>query len=161
MTSVRTNDTQIIVDEHVPLVRIIREFDAPPDRVFAAHTDPALVVRWLGPRDLTLTIDTWDCRRGGEYRYIHARDGEEYAFHGSFHDVRSNERIVQTFTFEGMPDSVALETLVLEDLVDGRTRLTSTSLVESFEDRDAFIASGMEQGVSESYERLDELFVGQ
>lgn len=161
MTSVRTNDTQIIVDEHVPLVRITREFDAPPDRVFAAHTEPALVVRWLGPRDLTLTIDTWDCRRGGEYRYIHAREGEEYAFHGSFHDVRANERIVQTFTFEGMPDSVALETLVLEDLGGGRTRLTSTSLVESFEDRDAFIASGMEQGVRESYERLDELLVGQ
>ena len=160
MTSVRTNDTQIIVDEHLPLVRIIREFDAPPERVFAAHTDPALVVRWLGPRNLTMTIDTWDCRRGGEYRYIHARDGEEYAFHGSFHDVRSNERIVQTFTFEGMPDSVALETLVLEDLGDGRTRLTGTSLVDSLEDRDAFIASGMEQGVKEGYEQLDELLAG-
>ena len=157
MTTVRTNDTNIIVDEEVPLVRIVREFDAPPAKVFAAHTDPALVVRWLGPRGMAMTLDTWDCRRGGEYRYVHEMGGEEYAFHGCFHEVRADERIVQTFTYEGMPDSVALETLTLEALPGGRTRLTGTSLVDSFEDRDAFVASGMEQGVREGYEKLDEL----
>ena len=64
---------------------------------------------------------------------------------------------MQTFTYEGMPDGVALERLVFEDLGDGRTRLTSTSLVDSFESRDGFVASGMEVGVREGYERLDEL----
>ena len=83
--------------------------------------------------------------------------GEEYWFHGSFHDVRPGELIVQTFTFEGMPDGVALEKLILEDLGGGRTRLVTTSLVDSFEDRDAFVASGMEEGVVDGYERLDEL----
>ena len=99
----------------------------------------------------------FDCRTGGSYRYVHRRDGEEYGFHGCFHEVRPNELIVQTFTFEGMPDGVALEKLVFEDLGDGRTRLVATSLVDSFEDRDAFVASGMETGVVEGYERLDEL----
>lgn len=79
----------------------------------------------------------------------------ELGFHGCFHEVRPAERIVQTFTLEGMPDGVALEKLVLTDLGDGRTRLVATSLVDSFEDRDAFVASGMETGVREGYERLD------
>ena len=104
-----------------------------------------------------MRIDHYDCRTGGSYRYLHLANGDEYGFHGCFHEVRPSELIVQTFTFEGFPDGVALEKLVLEDLDDGRTRLTATSLVDSFEARDAFIASGMEEGVREGYERLDEL----
>ena len=157
MTTTTHPDTEIIVDKDVPLVRIVREFDAPPEKVFRAHTDPELLVQWLGPRDLTMVVDKYDCRTGGEYRYVHSRDGEDYGFHGCFHDVRPNELIVQTFTFEGVPDSVALEKLVLEDLGDGRTRLVVTSLVDSFEDRDAMVASGMETGIVEGYERLDEV----
>jgi uncharacterized protein YndB with AHSA1/START domain len=157
MTSTRHHETRIVSDPDVPLVRIVREFDAPKEKVFRAHTDPEIVARWLGPRDLTMTIDHFDCRTGGSYRYVQERDGEEYGFHGSFHEVRPNELIVQTFTFEGMPDGVALEKMVLEDLGNGRTRLTSTSLVDSFSDRDAFVASGMETGVVEGYERLDEV----
>ncbi|RFU22333.1 SRPBCC family protein [Geodermatophilus marinus] len=157
MTATRHHETQIEVDREVPLVRITREFDAPPAKVFRAHTDPDLLVRWLGPRGLQMRIDHYDCRTGGSYRYLHSTDGEEYAFHGSFHEIRPDERIVQTFTFEGMPDGVALEKLVLEDLGDGRTRLVSTSLVDSFADRDAMVASGMEVGIREGYERLDEV----
>jgi uncharacterized protein YndB with AHSA1/START domain len=157
MTSTTHHETQIATDPDVPLVRIVREFDAPVGKVFRAHVDPDLVVQWLGPRDLRMTIDHFDCRTGGSYRYIHSRDGEDYGFHGSFHEVRPDERIVQTFTFEGMPDGVALEKLTFEDLGNGRTRLTATSLVDSFADRDAFVASGMEGGVIEGYERLDEL----
>ncbi|SFK90892.1 SRPBCC family protein [Geodermatophilus ruber] len=157
MTSTSTHQTRIASDPDVPLVRITREFDAPPEKVFRAHVDPELVARWLGPRGLEMTIDTWDCRTGGSYRYLHRQGDEEYGFHGCFHEVRPNELIVQTFTFEGMPDGVALEKLVLEDLGDGRTRLTSTSLVDSFADRDAFVASGMEVGVREGYERLDQV----
>ena len=155
-----TNDTRIELDDKVPLVRITREFDAPPEKVFRAHTDPDLLVQWLGPKDLTMTVDHFDCRTGGSYRYVHTQDGEEYGFCGCFHEVRPNELIVQTFTYEGMPDGVALEKLVLEDIGNGRTRLTATSLVDSFEDRDAFLASGMETGVREGYERLDELLAG-
>jgi uncharacterized protein YndB with AHSA1/START domain len=104
-----------------------------------------------------MRIDHFDCRTGGSYRYVHVSDGDEFGFHGSFHEVRPSELIVQTFTFEGEPDGVALERMVFEDLGDGRTRLTGTSLVDSFEARDAFVASGMEEGVREGYERLDEL----
>jgi uncharacterized protein YndB with AHSA1/START domain len=157
MTSTSTHETQIVADPDVPLVRITREFDAPPSKVFRAHTDPELVVQWQGPNGLEARIDSWDCRTGGSYRFVHSRDGEEYGFHGCFHEVRPDEVIVQTFTFEGVPDGVALEKLVLEDLGNGRTRLIATSLVDSFEARDAFLASGMEVGVREGYERLDVL----
>ena len=153
----RTNETEITLDPKVPLVRITREFDAPPAKVFRAHTDPELVARWLGPRRLELRVDHFDCRTGGSWRYVHVADGEEYGFHGCFHEVRPSELIVQTFTFEGAPDGVALEKLVFEDVGDGRTRLVATSLVDSFEDRDTMISSGMESGIRESYERLAEL----
>jgi uncharacterized protein YndB with AHSA1/START domain len=157
MTMTSTNETTIEVDPRVPLVRITREFDAPVAKVFRAHVDPALVVQWLGPRSLTMRAERYDCRTGGSYRYVQTRDGEEYWFHGSFHEVRPDELIVQTFTFEGVPDGVALEKMVFEDLGDGRCRLVATSLVDSFEGRDAFVASGMETGVVEGYERLDDL----
>jgi uncharacterized protein YndB with AHSA1/START domain len=156
----RTRETEIAVDSEVPLVRISREFDAPIEKVFRAHTDPDLISRWLGPRSLEMRIDRYDCRTGGSYRYLHVRGDDEFGFHGSFHEVRPNELIVQTFTFEGDPDGVALERIMFTDLGDGRTRLTSTSLVDSFAARDAFVASGMDVGVRESYERLDEVLAG-
>jgi uncharacterized protein YndB with AHSA1/START domain len=149
------NATTIEVDNNVPLVRITREFDASPEKVFRAHVDPELFVKWNGPNDITMTVDHHDCRTGGSFRYMIESGGYEAWFHGSFHDVIPAELIVQTFTFEGMPDGVALEKLRFEDLGNGRTRLTSTSLVDSFADRDAFVASGMESGVVEGYERLD------
>ena len=152
-----THQTEITVDPDVPLARITREFDAPPEKVFRAHTDPELLVQWLGPRGLEMRVDHFDCRTGGSYRYLHLSEGNEFGFHGCFHEVRPSELIVQTFTFEGFPDGVALERIVFEDLGDGRTRLTATSLVDSFEDRDAFVSSGMEVGVREGYERLDEV----
>ena len=153
------NETEVTADPKVPLVRIVREFDAPREKVFRAHADPDLLARWLGPRDLDMRVDRFDCRTGGAYRYVHSDGNEEYWFYGSFHEVRPAELIVQTFTFEGMPDGVALERLVLEDR-GGRTRLDVTSLMDSFEGRDAMIASGMEAGVREGYEKLDELLAG-
>ena len=152
-----THTTRIAADPTVPLITITRDFDAPPDRVFRAHTDAELLVRWLGPRGLTMRIDYFDCRTGGSWRYVHESNGHEYGFHGCFHEVRPNSLIIQTFTFEGAPDGVALERLVLDEVATGRTRLTSTSLVESFATRDAILASGMEHGVVEGYEKLDEL----
>jgi uncharacterized protein YndB with AHSA1/START domain len=157
MTSTTTHETQITLDPDVPIVRIVREFDAPPEKVFRAHADPELLVRWLGPHELAMRIDHHDCRTGGAYRYVHSGGGEEYGFFGSFHEVRAPKLIVQTFTFEGAPDGVALEWLALEDLGDGRTRLTGSSLLDSFEGRDMMLASGMEVGVEEGYEKLDAL----
>ena len=160
MTSTTHHETQIVSDPDVPLVRITREFDAPREKVFRAHVDPDLFARWNGPAGMETRIDRHDCRTGGSYRYVMTQDGEEYAFNGVFHEVRQDELIVQTFAFEGMPDDVALEKIVLEDLGNGRTRLASTSLVDSFEGRDGFVASGMEVGVTEGYEKLDELLAG-
>ena len=157
MTMTSTNETQIIVDPDVPLVRIIREFDAPPAKVFRAHTEPELFAQWQGPDDLETRIEHFDARTGGSWRYVAVRGTDEFRFHGSYHDVIPNERIVQTFTYDDVPQAVALETLVLEDLGDGRTRLVATSLVDSFEGRDAFVASGMETGVVEGYDALERL----
>jgi uncharacterized protein YndB with AHSA1/START domain len=159
MTSTAKYPTEITADPKVPLIKITREFDAPPAKVFRAHTDPDLIVQWLGPRRYAMKIDHYECRTGGSYRYLHVGGGHEFGFHGSFHEVRPSEVIVQTFTYEGVPDGVALERAVFDDLGDGRTRLTITSLVDSFEARDAILASGMEDGVIEGYERLDDLLV--
>jgi uncharacterized protein YndB with AHSA1/START domain len=155
MTTTSTHETEIVADPRVPLVRITREFDAPKEKVFRAHTDPELFARWTGPSRLQMRIDHFDCRTGGSYRYVMSADGDEFGFRGCFHEVRAAELIVQTFTFEGVPEGVALEKLVFEDLGNGRTRLVATSLVDSFEGRDAFLASGMEEGVREGYDRLD------
>jgi uncharacterized protein YndB with AHSA1/START domain len=157
MPVTHAHETEITVDPNVPLVRIVREFDAPPAKVFRAHVAPELVAQWLGPRHMEMRIDRYDCQTGGSYRFLHLSEtGDEYAFFGSFHEVRPAELIVQTFTFEGTPDDVALERMEFEDLGNGHTRLTATSLVSSFEARDAFVASGMEVGVREGYERLDD-----
>lgn len=152
--------TSIVVDTEVPLVRITREFDAPVEKVFRAHVDPDLFARWNGPHGLETVIDHYDCRTGGSYRYRMVREDFDGGFRGCFHEVRPNELIVQTFTYEDMPDGVALEKLRFEGLPGGRSRLDATSLVDSFEDRDAFIASGMETGVREGYRRLDDLLAG-
>lgn len=158
MTSTTHHQTTIEAVPDLPVVRIVREFDAPRENVFRAHTDPDLVVQWLGPRRLTMTVQRYDAVTGGGYRYIHAgEDGVEHAFFGSFHEIRFPDRMVQTFTYEGYPEGVSLDTAILEDLGNGRTRLTVTSLVDSLEARDMMLASGMESGVIEGYERLDEL----
>ena len=148
--------TKIEADPAVPMIRITRDFAATPEQLFRAHTDPGLFVLWNGPDSITNKIDYWDARTGGSWRYVASRDADEFAFHGSFHEVRP-DRIVQTFTFEGRPDQVALETMTLEDLGDGRTRLHVQSVVDSFESRDAWLRSGMEVGVNEGYAQLDKL----
>ena len=153
-----THETQIEADPNLPTIRITRDFDAPPDKVFKAWTDPALVVQWLGPKSTTMKIDTWEAGTGGCYRYRALQDGEEVAaFYGSFHEVRPNERLVQTFTWEGAPDGVSLDMMTFEDLGDGRTRTVGLSVVDSIETRDLIVSSGMDTGVIEGYEKLDDL----
>jgi uncharacterized protein YndB with AHSA1/START domain len=160
MTTTTSHETEITLDPDVPLVRIVREFDAPPEKVFRAHADPELFCQWNGPHGVEMRTEHYDCRTGGSYRYLIVSHGQEHGFRGCFHDVRPGELIVQTFTYEGMPDGVALEKIAFEVLGDGRTRLTATSLVDSFADRDAFVASGMEEGVVQGYQRLDQVLAG-
>ncbi|MCK0517779.1 SRPBCC family protein [Williamsia sp. DF01-3] len=151
-----TTEAEIEADPNVPIIRITREFAGTPEQLLRAHTDPELFAQWIGPSALDTRIDKWDARSGGSWRFVSTRDGEEYAFRGCFHDIRP-DRIVQTFTYEGDPDGVALETLWFDDLGDGRTRLRTQSLVDSFEGRDAWLRSGMEVGVNEGYAKLEEM----
>ncbi|MFT4217899.1 MAG: SRPBCC domain-containing protein [Micropruina sp.] len=146
----------IEADPVVPLIHITRDFRATPAQVIRAHTDPELFVKWIGPNDRTMTIEHWDARTGGSWRYFDAGDDDLQAFRGCFHEIGEN-RIVQTFTWEGMPEGVSLETLTVTDLGDGWTRLHATSLVDSFEGRDAWLVSGMEIGVNDGYAKLDGL----
>jgi uncharacterized protein YndB with AHSA1/START domain len=147
------SEAEIIVDEKVPTVTIIREFDAPVEKVFRAHVESDLFVQWNWPDGFTVDFDHFDCRTGGAYRITMSGPEMEGSVHGSFHDVIPNELIVQTFTPDGAPDLVILEKHRFEDLGDGRSRITATSLVDSFEFRDSFIAAGLAEG----YDRLDEL----
>ena len=147
---------KIEADPTVPIIRITRDFQATPEQLFQAHTDPELFARWVGPHGMTTTLVRWDASTGGSWRYLAARNGTEFGFHGCFHEVRP-DRIVQTFTWEGDPDGVALETLTFEDLGEGRTRLHAQSLSDSFESRDAWLRSGMEVGVEQGYAKLDAL----
>ena len=137
-------------------ILITRDFDATPAQVMRAHTDPELFARWVGPDGMDTKILDWDATTGGRWRYVATRDREDYGFHGCFHEV-GEDRIVQTFTFDGQPDDVALETLRFEDLGDGRTRLHAQSLVDSFAGRDAWLASDMESGVSDGYAKLQRM----
>ena len=148
--------TTVEADPTVPIIHITRDFQATPEQLLRAHTDPEIFARWIGPDTLRTRIDHWDARTGGSFRFVSVRDGEEFGFRGCFHEIRP-DRIVQTFTYEGDPDGVALETLWFEDLGNGRTRLRTQSLVDSFEGRDAWLRSGMEVGVNEGYAKLAEM----
>ena len=151
-----TNPVTINAPEGLPFIEIIREFDAPVEAVFRAHSEPTLVKQWLGPNGYEMDIERWDFTTQGGYRYVHRNpEGEEYAFNGTFHSVRENEFAVQTFEFEGVPDVVAVESMTFEDLGDGRTRLRGWSTYPSVEARDGMVESGMEIGLREGYERLD------
>jgi uncharacterized protein YndB with AHSA1/START domain len=149
-------EAAIEADPDVPIIRITRDFAATPAQLLRAHTDPDLFARWIGPSGIQTTIDYWDARSGGSWRFLNVWDGEEFGFHGCFHEV-SDTRIVQTFTWEADPDGVSLETLTFDDLGDGRTRLRTQSLVDTFEGRDAWLRSGMEVGVNDGYAKLDAL----
>jgi len=142
---------------------IVREFDAPRELVFKAFTDPELVSKWLGPHGLKMTIEKYESKDGGSYRYIHEdQKGNQHFFRGVNHEVLAPERIIGTFEYEGLPERghVALQTAKFEDLPGGRTRFTSQSLFQSVADRDGMLRSNMERGVKQGFERLDEILAG-
>ena len=154
MTTISTTGVAIEADPKLPVITMTRDFDATPAQLMRAHLDPNLFARWVGPDGMDTTIDVWDARDGGSWRYVAERDGQQFGFRGCFHRI-GEDAIVQTFTWEGQPDEVSLETLRFEDLGNGRSRLRAQSLVDSFESRDAWLRSGMETGVEQGYAKLD------
>ena len=158
--SAKNNQTMITAEPGKQELFIVREFDAPRELVFKAHIDPGLYAQWLGPRGLTTTFEAFEPVNGGRWRFIQKDSaGNVFGFHGVYHDVTTPERIIGTFEYEGLPESghVILETTQFEALPSGRTRITAQSVFQSVEDRDGMLAAGMEGGVEEGYERLDEI----
>jgi len=138
-------------------IHVERIFEAPRDRVFAAYTDPELIPQWWGPRGTAAIVDRMDVRAGGDWRFvIRNSDGSETGFRGTYREVTAPERIVQTFEWEGMPGYISVETVEFEDLGE-RTKVVTTSIFHTTEERDGMLGSGMEGGMNETFQRLDEL----
>lgn len=155
------NKTMITAEPGKQELFITREFDAPRELVYRAHTEPEIFAQWLGPKDLSVDFEVFEPVSGGRWRFLNVdQDGNEYAFHGTFHEVTPT-RIIQTFEFEGLPETghVSLETLTLEDLGNGRTKLTTHAVYQSVADRDGMVQAGMESGVTEGYEKLDDILL--
>jgi uncharacterized protein YndB with AHSA1/START domain len=150
-------ETHVSAPPGLPIVEITREFAASPELLFRAWSEPELLAQWLGPRQYVMTVERWDLRHGGSYRYIHTgTDGAQHAFRGVFHGEQSTDGMVQTFEYEGAPGHVSLDTLRFEPGGE-RTLMRTISVFQSVADRDAMIEAGMARGVREGYERLDEL----
>lgn len=151
------NKTEVIAEPGKQELFIIREFDAPRELVFRAHTDPEIYVKWVGPYGMTMSIEKWECRDGGSYKYTHERGGHTYAFFGVNHEVLAPERLIGTFEFDGLPERghVILGKTTFEELPNGRSRIVHQSVFMSVNDRDGMVQSGMERGVSDGYEKLD------
>ena len=141
-------------------IRIERIFNASRDRVWRAYTEPELIAQWWG-RGNKLVIERLEVERGGHWRFVeHGNDGI-HGFEGRFREVTPPERIVMTFEWDGMPGYVIVQTATFEDLGDGRSKIISTSLFYTTEERDGFLNSGMEGGLNQSYAALDKLLASQ
>ncbi|HEV7232218.1 MAG TPA: SRPBCC family protein [Bacteroidia bacterium] len=154
------NQTTITAEPGKQELFITREFEAPREMVFKAFSEPQLMMKWLGPRDMTMEIVKLDNKSGGSYRFIHTdKSGARYGFNGAIHEVCKPERMIRTFEFEGLPERghVSLEIATFEALPGSRTKLTIQCVFRSVMDRDGLVQSGMERGVSEGHTRLDEL----
>jgi len=154
-----SNQTTVTAEPGKQELFITREFDAPRELLFKAHTDPDLYVQWVGPNDLAMTIDKWDCREGGSYKFTHERGGHKYSFFGVNHEVLAPERIIGTFEFDGLPERghVIMGKTTFEDLPGGRSRIVHQSVFFSVGDRDGMVQSGMERGVVDGYNKLDNI----
>lgn len=152
-----SNPLNLTVPEGTPFIDFTREFDFPVEAVFEAHRDPALVAQWLGPNNMKMEVDHYDFRTGGSYKYAHSDESGTYGFTGVFHTVRENEFAIQTFEFDGYPDIVAMDYMRFEALEGNRCRLVGHSVYPTQEARDGMASSGMEDGMTQGYERLEAL----
>lgn len=149
--------TRIDAPAGVPFIDVTREFEAPRDLVFRAYSDPDLLAQWLGPRKYTMKLEAWEPRDGGTWRYIHSdEDGNSFGFHGVFHGDQTPDGMLQTFEFEGWPGHVSLEKVTFEER-DGKTVVRTHSVYQTVEARDGMVESGMEEGMNDGFDRLDEL----
>ena len=153
------NKTEIKAQPGQQELFIIREFDAPRELLFRAYTEAELYEKWVGPKEMNMRVEKMDAVDGGSFRFVHERGGHEYTFFGVYHDVTKPERIIGTFEFDGLPERghVIMGTTKFEELPNGRSRLVHQSVFQSVQDRDGMIASGMERGVSDGYQKLDTL----
>ena len=151
------SELKITAEPGVPQILTERELDAPRELVYRAFTEPDLLAQWLGPRKYTMTVDRYDLRDGGSWRYVHTdEEGNAWGFHGVFHGEPSLDGIVQTFEFEGAPGNVQMDTVTFEGRGD-RTIVRTNSVFQTVEARDAMVQSGMADGMTQGYERLDEV----
>ncbi|GAB3434489.1 SRPBCC family protein [Flindersiella endophytica] len=149
------NMTQITADPGVPLIIITRRFDAPRDLVYRAYTEPEILAQWLAGCDATMTIERYDLRDGGRWRYLsHDSDGGVHAFRGVFHGTPSPDGIVQTFEYEGSPGHVSLDTTTFDELGGAWTEVRSVSCFQSVANRDRIVEQGAELGARASAEQL-------
>ena len=146
-----------IQDEGTHAITIVREFDHPVDKVFRALNEPDLIAQWIGPRGYENVEVTNDSTHGGTWTLVQRSGGAEFAFRGVFHGDATPDLTLRTFEWLGMPGHVSFESLCIEDLGDGRCRVHSRSVFLTQEDRDGMRASGMDHGVIEGYERMDEV----
>lgn len=150
--------TEIVAKPGGCEIIISRVFNAPREKVWLAYTEADLFKQWIGPRRLQTRIDTWELEPGGKWAFTNIdEDGSLYSFHGYYHEVTPRERIIQTFEYDAWPSKVSLETAAFEELAGDKTKVTSVSVFQSPEDRDGMLKSGMEKGVREGNEKLDEL----
>ncbi len=151
-----SNSLTVTAPDGLPFVDFEREFDAPVAALFAAHADPQKVAAWFGPRGYDVEVGEWDFTTGGRWHMTHIDGAQRYEFRGTFHTVRENDFAIQTFEFLGAPDIVSIETVRFVDLGEGRSKLVGHATYPSLEARDGMVESGMERGMAEGYERLDE-----
>jgi uncharacterized protein YndB with AHSA1/START domain len=157
------NKTVVTAEPDKQELFITREFDAPRDLVWRAYADPDIYKQWVGPNGMTMTIDSWEFRDGGSYRFTHERDGHQFAFFGVNHEIHAPERLIGTFEFDGLPERghVILGKTTFEELPNGRSRVIHQSVFFSVADRDGMVRSGMERGVTEGFEKLDALLANE
>lgn len=156
------NNTKITAEPGKQELFIVREFEAPRELVFKAFKDPDLLSQWMGPGEMKMKIEKLHNESGGSYRFLHYDpNGNEFGFNGVIHEVAEPERMIRTFEFEGLPERghVSLETALFEALPGGRSKVTIQSVFRSVADRDGLVMSGMERGVVDSHNRLDELLL--
>lgn len=152
------NKTNYTIEPGKQTIEIERIFDAPRDLVFKAMTDPQHVPNWWGPARYDTRVDKMDVRAGGQWRFVQTdAQGNEFGFHGVYHEVNGPDRMTQTFEFEGVPGHVILESMTLEPLPDSKTRMRTLSVFQSVEDRDGMVSTGMQEGSEETYSRLTDL----
>lgn len=152
-----TSSLSVTAPAGVPFIEWEREFDASVAAVFDAYRDPELFRQWIGPDDGEIDLQEYDFRTGGTWRYVHRDESGSYGLRGVFHTVRDHELAVQTFEFDGFPDMVNLDYVTFTDLGDDRCRLTGRTVLPSVEARDGMVASGMETGMGQGYDRLENL----